>query len=226
MPRRQALGGCAILLLTLVPAYMTSRGTALSTEPAVVRSDGGNDVTMLEIEAHIREVALRHGVSPLLVAAIVEAESEFNPRAVSRKGARGLMQLMPRTALSYQVEDSSDPFENIEAGVRHLRRLMDRFHGDLPLVLAAYNAGERAVLVYGGVPPYRETRRYVARILRRIGRSDLITSPSNGIGRMATPISTQGPFPAMSTLLAVTPVDMDLVEPARLDLPRLPTRSP
>jgi soluble lytic murein transglycosylase-like protein len=208
---------------------MTSRAVAPSaTAPAGARADGDNEITVLEIEAHIREVAARHGISPLLVAAIVEAESEFNPRAVSRKGARGLMQLMPRTALSYQVEDSSDPFENIEAGVRHLRRLMDRFHGDLPLVLAAYNAGERAVLVYGGVPPYRETRRYVARILRRIGRSDLLTSPSNGTGRMAVPISTQGYVVAMRTLVAVPAVDTDLVEleAIPLELPRLATQNP
>jgi len=129
---------------------------------------------IVEIEAHIREVALRYEIQPILVAAIVEAESEFNPRAVSRRGARGLMQLMPGTASSLRVSDTFDPYENIEGGVRHLRQLMDRYHGNLPVVLAAYNAGEQAVRVYGGVPPYRETRRYVSRILRRIGRPDLV----------------------------------------------------
>src|SRR5204862_6315837 len=97
----------------------------------------------------------------------LEAESEFNPRAVSRRGARGLMQLMPATAAAVQVEDTFNPYENIEGGVRHLRRLMDRFNGDIPQVLAAYNAGEQAVVLYGAVPPYGETRRYVGRILRR-----------------------------------------------------------
>src|SRR5436309_12445603 len=132
---------------------------------------------IVEIEAHIREVAVRYDIPPILVAAIVEAESEFNPRAVSRRGARGLMQLMPDTASSLRVSDTFDPYENIEGGVRHLRRLMDRYRGNLPLVLAAYNAGEQAVMVYGGVPPYRETRRYVNRILRRIGRPDLVPPP-------------------------------------------------
>jgi hypothetical protein len=84
------------------------------------------------------------------------------------------MQLMPDTASSLRVSDSFDPYENIEGGVRHLRRLMDRYRGNLPLVLAAYNAGEQTVTVYRGVPPYRETRRYVSRILRRIGRPDLV----------------------------------------------------
>jgi soluble lytic murein transglycosylase-like protein len=135
-----------------------------------VRPPARRTVGKREIEAHVREVAARYGVSPRLVAAIIEAESEFNPRAVSRRGARGLMQLMPATAESLDVGDSFDPLANIEGGVRHLRRLMDRFDGDLPLVLAAYNAGENAVVLHGGVPPYRETQRYVARIMRRIGR--------------------------------------------------------
>src|SRR3989442_13201707 len=108
---------------------------------------------MADIHAHIKHVAIRHGISPLLVAAIIEAESEFNPRAVSRRGARGLMQLMPDTASSLRVSDTFDPYENIDGGVRHLRRLMDRYRGNLPLLLAAYNAGEQAVVVYGGGPP-------------------------------------------------------------------------
>lgn len=174
---RHALG-LTVLLLTIVPAYLLSRAQPPHDAQAIERLAPGAEVGAQEfiavaLEAHIREVAVRHDISPLLVAAIVEAESEFNPRAVSRRGARGLMQLMPRTAASVQVEDSFDPYENIEGGVRHLRRLMDRFNGDLPLVLAAYNAGEQAVLLYGGVPPYPETRRYVVRIVRRIGRGDL-----------------------------------------------------
>jgi hypothetical protein len=147
---------------------------------AIEASDSSVEVPeIVEIEAHIREVAVRYDIPPILVAAIVEAESEFNPRAVSRRGARGLMQLMPGTASSLQVSDTFDPYENIEGGVRHLRGLMDRYHGNLPLVLAAYNAGEQAVMAYGGVPPYRETRRYVSRILRRIGRADLVPRVSS-----------------------------------------------
>jgi transglycosylase-like protein with SLT domain len=172
--------GLGILLLTVVPAYLLSQANLSSDSEAVkmARDEAADtrvEITQIvEIEAHIREVAVRYDIPPILVAAIVEAESEFNPRAVSRRGAQGLMQLMPDTASSLRVSDSFDPYENIEGGVRHLRRLMDRYRGNLPLVLAAYNAGEQAVTVYRGVPPYRETRRYVSRILRRIGRPDLV----------------------------------------------------
>jgi len=183
---RHALG-LGVLLLTIVPAYayFGSRSQPDSeimkmAREAIEASDSSVEVPeIVEIEAHIREVAIRYDIPPILVAAIVEAESEFNPRAVSRRGARGLMQLMPGTASSLQVSDTFDPYENIEGGVRHLRGLMDRYHGNLPLVLAAYNAGEQAVMAYGGVPPYRETRRYVSRILRRIGRADLVPRVSS-----------------------------------------------
>lgn len=189
---RHALG-LAALLLTLVPAYLISRATPpRAIERGAPGADDPTEATTafdpVAIEAHIREVAVRYRVAPLLVAAIVEAESEFNPRAVSRRGARGLMQLMPGTAASVQVEDTFDPYENIEGGVRHLRRLMDRFNGDLPLVLAAYNAGEQAVLLYGGIPPYPETRRYVVRVLRRIGRGDLADRMRGSAGGALVPV--------------------------------------
>jgi hypothetical protein len=189
------------LLLTIVPAYGYFGGSRPNppesdimrmARETVEATDSSVEITeIVEIEAHIREVAVRYEIPPILVAAIVEAESEFNPRAVSRRGARGLMQLMPDTASSLRVSDSFDPYENIEGGVRHLRRLMDRYRGNLPLVLAAYNAGEQAVMVYGGVPPYRETRRYVNRILRRIGRPDLITQPRvSGVHATVIPVAT------------------------------------
>jgi soluble lytic murein transglycosylase-like protein len=104
-------------------------------------------------------------LDPRLVEAVVAVESNFNPRAVSRKGAAGLMQLMPRTAKQYGVENRFDPIENLAAGTRHLRILIDRYDGDLELALAAYNAGEDAVKRYGGVPPYPETRNYVKKVL-------------------------------------------------------------
>ena len=179
---RHALG-LGVLLLTIVPAYGYFGSRTNQPESEIMRmaretveaTDSSVEIAeIVEIEAHIREVAVRYEIPPILVAAIVEAESEFNPRAVSRRGARGLMQLMPGTASSLRVSDTFDPYENIEGGVRHLRRLMDRYRGNLPVVLAAYNAGEQAVMVYGGVPPYRETRQYVSRILRRIGRADLV----------------------------------------------------
>jgi soluble lytic murein transglycosylase-like protein len=113
----------------------------------------------------IREAAERHAVAAALVESVIRVESNFEPRAVSPKGARGLMQLMPATAAQLGVRNIFDARENIEAGVRHLRYLMDRYQGNTSLALAAYNAGVDAVARYGGIPPYAETRAYVARIL-------------------------------------------------------------
>jgi len=100
---------------------------------------------------------------------VIRAESGFNPRAVSRKGAQGLMQLMPSTASVLVWRNSFDPRENIDGGVRHLRGLLDRFPGNLPFAIAAYNAGEKAVTAYGGIPPYPETQDYVVKVLRLYG---------------------------------------------------------
>ena len=121
----------------------------------------------------IRQAAQRHGVSEQLVSAVIRVESGFNMRAVSRKGARGLMQLMPETAAILGVRDSFDPLDNIDGGVRHLRGLLDRYGNNLPLALAAYNAGEGAVNTHGGIPPYPETQAYVGRILSIVGGDGL-----------------------------------------------------
>lgn len=117
----------------------------------------------------IRDASERYGVPVKLVAALIRAESGFNPRAVSRKGAQGLMQLMPTTASLLGVRNSFDPRQNIEGGVRHLRSLLDRFPHSLPLAIAAYNAGERAVVQYGGIPPFAETQEYVTKVLHFYG---------------------------------------------------------
>jgi soluble lytic murein transglycosylase-like protein len=106
-----------------------------------------------------------HGVPPGLVKAVVHAESAFNPEAVSPRGARGLMQLMPATSRRLGVDDPFNPWQNIEGGTRYLSKLVRRYGGDLKLALAAYNAGDRAVKRYGGVPPYPETLGYVQRVL-------------------------------------------------------------
>lgn len=111
--------------------------------------------------------ARRHGLDPGLVLAVVSVESAFRPEAVSRKGAQGLMQLMPATAASLGVKDAFDPLENLEGGSRHLGSLLTLYGGDLVSALAAYNAGAGAVARYRGVPPYRETRAYVKRVLER-----------------------------------------------------------
>ncbi len=113
----------------------------------------------------VRDVAQRHGLDPRLVDLVIRMESGYDPRAVSPKGARGVMQLMPDTARAYSVLDVFDPVENIRGGVRYLSDLMNRFGSDVGLALAAYNAGPQAVDRYGGVPPFEETRRYVNAIL-------------------------------------------------------------
>jgi hypothetical protein len=119
----------------------------------------------------ILAAARRHGLNPALVAAVARFESAFDPRAISRKGARGLMQLMPATGRRFGLRSHElfDPERNLDAGARYLAWLADRFDDELPLVLAGYNAGEGAVARHGGVPPYRETRDYVRRICSWLG---------------------------------------------------------
>lgn len=113
----------------------------------------------------IRQAAGRYGIESRLVEALIGVESAFDPWAVSRKGAQGLMQLMPQTAAALGVRNSFNPCQNIEGGVRHLRYLLDRYGGDLALALAAYNAGPRVVEWYRGIPPYPETWLYIRRVL-------------------------------------------------------------
>jgi len=115
----------------------------------------------------ISTVAATHKLDARLLHAVIEQESNYQARARSKKGAKGLMQLMPDTARQYGVRNSYDPKANLEAGVRHLKDLMSRL--ELPLALAAYNAGEATIKRYGGVPPYAETQNYVRSILRRVG---------------------------------------------------------
>lgn len=114
----------------------------------------------------IDDAATRHGVEPALVKAVIRAESDFVPYALSPAGAQGLMQLMPGTARMHNVWRVYEPKQNVEGGVTHLRQLLDRYSGNLRLALAAYNAGEKAVDNYGGVPPYPETIQYLERVLR------------------------------------------------------------
>jgi hypothetical protein len=127
--------------------------------------------------ADIHEIAREHGVSPVLIEAVIHTESGFDPSAISSKGAAGLMQLMPKTAAALGVADRFDPRESIRGGVRHLRHLLERYQGSVVLALAAYNAGEGAVDTHRGVPPYPETQQYVRSVLRRAGLADPGASP-------------------------------------------------
>ncbi|MBK1699565.1 hypothetical protein CKO41_06715 [Thiococcus pfennigii] len=117
----------------------------------------------------VTKLAPEYRLEPRLVLAVVEAESDFNPGALSVAGARGLMQLLPQTANRFGVADVWDPEENLRGGMAYLRWLLDYFNGDIELALAGYNAGEQAVVRHGGIPPYDETRAYVKRIAARLG---------------------------------------------------------
>lgn len=140
----------------------------------IVKDEGENlrEVRLLpHLEPVISPAATKYGLDPNLVAAVIWAESSGDPNAVSTKGARGLMQLMPGTAREMGVADVLDPRQNVDGGSRYLRLMLDHHDGDLSLALAAYNAGPDAVRKYGGVPPYRETRDYVGRVMRVYERS-------------------------------------------------------
>jgi|SRR5579871_2235885 soluble lytic murein transglycosylase-like protein len=125
-------------------------------------------------EALVKEAAERHRIDPALIRAVIETESGWNAAAVSRKGAVGLMQLVPSTAQRFGVKDLFSPKQNVDAGVRYLKALLERYNGNLELALAAYNAGEGAVDRARGVPAYRETRNYVQRV------QDALYRPGSG----------------------------------------------
>ena len=114
----------------------------------------------------ISKISKKYKVDNSLIKAIIRAESNFNPKAVSKVGARGLMQLMPETAEELNVNDSFNPKENIEGGVKYFKYLLDRFKGELPLAIAAYHAGESTVRKYNGIPPYSSTKKYVKNVLK------------------------------------------------------------
>lgn len=136
------------------------KGTRIATRRAIPASP--------EIANMVRSLAPEYRLDPNLVLAVIEVESGFNPRARSPKNAQGLMQLIPATAQRFGVEDVWDPEQNLHGGMAYLRWLLDHFDGDLELALAGYNAGENAVERHGGIPPYKETQAYVARIIKRI----------------------------------------------------------
>src|SRR3989441_4831835 len=157
--RRDANGA---LVLTNVPARPDLR--AYRGHGPLPGTHSGEEFREL-----IERASLQHGIHPDLVFAVAAVESNFNVRAVSEKGAQGLMQLMPDTAARFGVVDAFNPAENVLGGVRYMRYLLDLFKGDSRLAVAAYNAGENVVIASRGVPPYPETRRYVDRVLKMFG---------------------------------------------------------
>ncbi len=166
--------------------YMKSRdGKAAYGGTAVAPSDS-NPERFTRYDEHIRQASALYQIPVELVRAVIKVESDYDPRAVSVAGARGLMQIMPGTAERMQVRDVYDPRENIFGGVRYLRILANMFNGDLQLTISGYNAGEGAVVRYGGIPPYEETRQYVARVLTYYQRYRTMRDvPGQNIGASA-----------------------------------------
>jgi soluble lytic murein transglycosylase-like protein len=151
---------------------LDERGMNADAVTAPLRGDSDQDAMATgAIRDMARDYAARNRVSPALVTAVIETESSYNPRAVSPRGAMGLMQLMPEVARDLGVENPFEPEENIRGGVTLLRRLLDKYHGDQRLALAAYNAGEGAVDRSGGVPDFPETREYVNRVINAYRRN-------------------------------------------------------
>jgi hypothetical protein len=148
----------------LVALPANRKSGRVGSQPVVPGMSQDRQPSPETVDKAIDAAAQRHGVDPNLVRAVVKVESNNNPHAVSRKGAMGLMQLMPYTAKSLNVGNAFDPNQNVDAGVRHLKRLLENYNGNVELSLAAYNAGSGAVSRNRGIPPYRETRDYVKKI--------------------------------------------------------------
>lgn len=143
-----------------------------------------------ELNSIVHEKAEIYNIDPSIIKAVIETESNWNSRAISNKGAMGLMQLMPSTAIDMNVSNPFDPEENIEGGTKYLKYLLEKFNGDLILALAAYNAGPKAVEKYGYVPPYTETKQYVKKVLDRYNGSTNLSNGNNSAkrGSKNTPI--------------------------------------
>lgn len=154
--------------------------TEAASIPAGRKAKSSNLRVKTGYHAIIKQAGRQHGVETALIQAIIMAESSYNPRAVSKRGAAGLMQLRPATADSMGVKDRFDPVHNIDGGVRYFKRMLVRFDGDTRLALAAYNAGARKVRQYNGIPPFKATRSYIARVFQYYERyKDLASSNSS-----------------------------------------------
>ena len=212
-----ALGG---LMSAAVPA--SSQALSHSGDEAAAASGTAlgwlriSDAARGRYAREIREISERHGVSRELVEAVIQVESAFNPLAVSPKGAQGLMQLMPRTANALGVQNAFDPRENIEGGVRHLRSLIGRYPGDLPRALAAYNAGEGAVDLHRGIPPYVETQRYVLKVLERhaAAAAETLLAPERAETAQTAEVEAAPPHRIAGHALATLP-ETPLIDEAR-----------
>jgi soluble lytic murein transglycosylase-like protein len=153
----------------LVKKIVSIGAIVLCVIPLITSGLYANSQLKTEYDNLIRNIAQKYRVEHTLIHSIIRAESNYDRFAVSSKGALGLMQLMPATAIQYGVKNVFDPRENIEGGVKYLKDLIKLYNGKTDLVLAAYNAGQEAVKKYNGIPPYRETRTYISKIMKRFG---------------------------------------------------------
>ena len=174
---------------TITPRTVSGK-VVLAKEVKPVDPAAGTPPAAGSVDDLIRNVSYRYGIAPSFVHAVIRAESNYNQGAISNKGAVGLMQLMPDTASRFGVRNRFDPAQNVEGGVRYLRHLMDLYPGQTHMVVAAYNAGEAAVDRYQGIPPYRETRQFVPRVVRHYQRLRLLDQPA---GFEAAPKKLEGP---------------------------------
>jgi hypothetical protein len=152
--------------------------------------DGPPPAAATELNEAVNRIAAQHSLPPQLIHSVIKVESNYNARALSPKGAQGLMQLIPATARRFGVADSFNPMENIQGGAKYLKYLLDLFNNDYALALAAYNAGEGAVARYGGVPPYQETQNYlhlVADQLKKLHAAEVSGDPKGGLAKPPVP---------------------------------------
>jgi soluble lytic murein transglycosylase-like protein len=160
--------------------------SSIEEAPPTVRAAAPAVVTPPAVPQLIDSASLKHSVDADFIRSVIRAESGFNSKAVSPKGAQGLMQLMPDTAQKLGVSNSFEPGPNIDAGTRYLRELLVQYHGDVARALAAYNAGPQRVAQYGGVPPYRETRAYVRRVINDYNRAKKSSQKPHAVASTAT----------------------------------------
>jgi len=184
-----------VVINNMPPAFLQGQGLTLRhvgvghVRLAMSRSEMAKVLRSPELLALVDSIATAEGIDPFLARAVIQAESAFYAKARSRTGALGLMQLMPATAHRFGVVDPFDPRQNITGGVKYLKWLSDTFKGDLPLVVAAYNAGESAVFKHGGIPPFAETRAYVPRVMQLYAKRLVQPDPKAAGSRRAAAAS-------------------------------------
>jgi soluble lytic murein transglycosylase-like protein len=194
-PQAVALPAAPLATQTLVKPSTKPLST---TQPVATASKMAAPATAaqnIDLDQVVREASSRNRLDPDFVSSVIMAESQFKTHAVSKKGAQGLMQLMPATAAQLGVTDPFDPRANVEAGTAHLSALLDRYNNDPIKALAAYNAGAHRVKQYNGVPPYRETRAYVSKIVRDFNAKKRAQMKAAGATNASTPVKATGPKP-------------------------------